>query len=101
PLYQLSVERMESLTQDHITYEEQSEDIFSAFTQVAEATGGYTASSSNAAAVFQNAVSAMNNYYLLYYSPRDYEEDGKFHSLEVKVKRGAYRVTHRAGYLAD
>jgi VWFA-related protein len=101
PIHQLSVERMESLSQDHIRYEEQSEDIFSAFTQVAGATGGYTASSSDAAAVFQNAVTAMNNYYLLYYSPRDYVEDGKFHSLEVKVKRGAYRVTHRAGYLAD
>ncbi len=101
PIHELSIERMESLNEKHIRYEEQSEDIFSAFTQVAEATGGYTASSDNAAAVFQNAVAAMNNYYLLYYSPRDYREDGEFHSLEVKVKRAGCRVTHRAGYLAD
>jgi len=101
PMHQLSVERMESLSQDHIIYQEQSEDIFSAFTQVAEATGGYTASSYDAGAVFQDAVAAMNNYYLLYYTPNNYTEDGRFHSLKVKVKRGAYRVTHRAGYLAD
>jgi VWFA-related protein len=101
PIHELSIERMESLNEQHIRYEEQSEDIFSAFTQVAEATGGFTASSNNAGAVFQDAVAAMNNYYLLYYSPNNYTEDGRFHSLKVKVKRGAYRVTHRAGYLAD
>jgi VWFA-related protein len=101
PMQQLNVERMQSLTQHHIRYEEQSEDIFSAFTEVAEATGGFTASSYDAGAVFQDAVAAMNNYYLLYYSPNNYKEDGRFHSLEVKVKRGAYRVMHRAGYLAD
>lgn len=101
PIHQLSIERMESLNEQHVTYQEQSEDIFSAFTQVAEATGGFTASSYDANAVFQDAVAAMNNYYLLYYSPKDYTEDGKFHSLKVKVKRGGCRITHRAGYLAD
>jgi hypothetical protein len=28
-------------------------------------------------------------------------EDGKFKKIEVKVKGKKYRVTHRAGYIAD
>jgi hypothetical protein len=41
------------------------------------------------------------NYYLLYFKPRDLKPDGKFHEITVKVKGGGYRVTHRAGYFAN
>jgi hypothetical protein len=41
------------------------------------------------------------NYYLLYYSPKDYVIDGKFKRIEVEVKGDKYRVAHRAGYFAD
>ncbi len=75
--------------------------IFSAFKDMAKATGGTVESSSNAAASFKNAVIATENYYLLYYNPTNYKADGKFKKITVKVKGEKYRITHRAGYLAD
>ncbi len=84
-----------------IYYKEQSEDIFSAFYQLAQATGGYTIASANALSAFQRAVDASENYYLLYYIPKDYKSDGKFRNIKVKIKGKSYRVLHRAGYLAD
>jgi len=79
---------------------EQSADVFSAFREVAAATGGITDSSANLTASFSRAVDASENYYLIYYKPRDYKADGTFHSLTVRVTSGNYRVTHRAGYIA-
>jgi VWFA-related protein len=84
-----------------VTMVEHSEDIFSAFSEVARATGGITESSANAAAAFEKAVNASENYYLIYYTPKDYKADGKFHELKVKVKGGGYSVAHRSGYIAD
>jgi hypothetical protein len=49
----------------------------------------------------RSAVAASENYYLLYYTPRDYKADGQFRSLQVKVKGGGYRMSHRLGYIAD
>jgi len=83
-----------------VTMVEHSEDIFSAFSEVARATGGISESSANAAAAFEKAVNASENYYLIYYQPKDYKADGKFHEIKVKVKGGGYSVTHRAGYIA-
>lgn len=84
-----------------IRMEEQSEDIFGPFLQMAKATGGYAASSANIAAAMKSAVEASENYYLLYYTPADYRPDGRFHEVTVKVRKGAYRVSHRLGYIAD
>jgi VWFA-related protein len=83
-----------------VTMVEHSEDIFSAFGEVARATGGISETSANAAAAFEKAVNASENYYLIYYKPKDYKADGKFHEIKVKVKGGGYSVTHRAGYIA-
>ena len=80
---------------------EQSEDIFSAFREIAQATGGLVTSSANASAAFQQAIKAAENYYLLYYTPNNYKPDGSFHRLKVKVKKPHLRVIHRAGYFAD
>jgi len=79
---------------------EQSEDIFSAFREIASATGGISDSSANAASAFQRAVVASENYYLIYYKPKDTKADGQFRELKVNVKGGGYRVMHRAGYIA-
>lgn len=46
-----------------------SEDIFSAFQEMAVATGGFLDSSARADFLFKSAVEASENYYLLYYSP--------------------------------
>ncbi|GAI21232.1 unnamed protein product [marine sediment metagenome] len=84
-----------------IYFEEHSEDIFLPFTEMANATGGYVGSSSNPASLFQKALEASENYYLLYYSPKKYEYDGKFKEIKIHVKNKNYKVTHRAGYFAD
>lgn len=84
-----------------IRMEEESNDIYGAFKQMAQATGGFVDSSANPEYLFQQAVNAAENYYLLYYSPKNYVVDGKFKSIEIKVKGDKYRVAHRAGYFAD
>ena len=74
---------------------------FSAFKDIAEATGGVVDSSTNAAASFKKAADASENYYLLYYSPKDYVSDGQFKEIKIKVKGQRYKISHRAGYIAD
>jgi VWFA-related protein len=86
---------------DEITMVERSEDIFSAFNEISQATGGISDSSANAAVAFQRAVNASENYYLIYYKPLDYKADGKFREIKVNVKTGNFRVLHRAGYFAN
>jgi len=81
--------------------QEQSEDIYSAFTEMAQATGGVATSSSNPEFLFKKASDASENYYLLYYTPQDYKADGTFKNIQIKVKGRSYRITHRAGYFAD
>lgn len=78
-----------------------SEDIFSAFRQMAIATGGFVDSSAKADFLFKEAVEASENYYLLYYSPTSYVSDGKFKEIKIKVKNQDYRIFHRAGYFAN
>lgn len=79
---------------------EQSEDIFETFSQVAEATGGIIDSSQNPAISFKNGIKISESYYILYYSPEKYIKDGKYKSIEVKVKNKDYKITHRQGYFA-
>ncbi|MCK4820021.1 hypothetical protein KA005_29925, partial [bacterium] len=74
---------------------------FQGLMEMAKATGGLTQSSANIAAAFKKAADASENYYILYYTPKDYKSDGKFRSIKVRVKGKKYRVLHRAGYLAD
>ena len=78
-----------------------SASIFSALGEVAKATGGIADSSTNPFASFRKAVTAAENYYLLYYMPADYQADGKFREITVKVKGRGYRVSSRAGYFAN
>jgi len=68
---------------------------------MARATGGFIDSSANAEALFKQAVEASENYYLLYYIPLNYKEDGKFKEIKVRVKNKKYKVTHRLGYFAN
>ena len=84
-----------------IRMEEESNDIYGAFRQMAQATGGFVDSSANPEYLFKQAVNAAESYYLLYYSPKNYVVDGKFKSIEIKVKGDKYRIAHRAGYFAD
>ena len=81
--------------------EEHSADIYNAFKQMAEASGGFIERSSNPAHSFQEALQASENYYLLYYSPKNYKQDEKFNEIEVQVKDKDYKIIHRRGYLAN
>ncbi len=80
---------------------EQSEDVYTVFSQVAEATGGVVDNSQNPASAFKSTSEISEYSYLLYYSPRDYVRDGKFKTIEVKVKDRDYRITNRRGYYAN
>ena len=80
---------------------EHSEDIYSAFREMAIATGGLVVSSGNPAYAFKQALDASENYYLLYYRPKDYVIDGKFKEIKVRVQNKKYKVIHRAGYFSN
>jgi hypothetical protein len=84
-----------------IVMEEHSEDIYASFKEMASASGGFAESSSNPMYLFQKALNAAENYYLLYYSPKDYDPNGKFKEIKVRVKNEDYHVIHRAGYFAN
>ncbi|MCK4759143.1 MAG: hypothetical protein KAT69_03800 [Candidatus Aminicenantes bacterium] len=80
---------------------EQSEDVFEAFSKAAEATGGNVDTSQDPAFGFKNALDISDSYYLIYYSPRDYKNDGEFKQISVKIKNKNYRILHRSGYFAN
>ena len=84
-----------------IIMKEQSEDVFSTFSEVTKATGGLIRTSQNPAMGFKNAVTASESCYFLFYSPKDYKKDGKFKKIEVKMKNRDYNIKYRTGYIAD
>ncbi len=79
---------------------EQSEDIFKVLSAAAKATGGSVDTSQDPGSGFKSALAKSDDYYLLYYSPKNYVRDGQFKSIEVKVKNTKYKVFHRKGYFA-
>ena len=95
---ELDVGRMAPL---RVELMDQSSGIFAAFLEVARATGGIADSSANPLASFRKAVTASENYYLLYYSPSDRRADGRFRRIDVRVKGRGLRITHRDGYYAN
>jgi hypothetical protein len=80
---------------------EQSEDVFSIFTQVADATGGMVSTAANPVSDFKRISSDCSSYYLLVYNPKDYRPDGHFRRIKVVLKNDTYKVFHRAGYYAN
>ena len=68
---------------------------------VAEATGGIMDNSQNPSHAFKKAIEASESYYLLYYSPTDYNKDGKFKSIKVRVINQDYKIMYRQGYFAN
>ncbi len=75
--------------------------MFSTFKELSQVTGGIAQATTNAAASFQHAVDASENYYLLYYSPQNYKSSGEFKKITVQIKGQDYRITHRSGYFAN
>ena len=77
---------------------EQSEDVYKALSDAAEATGGVTDTSQNAAVSLASALKATESSYILYYTTSTAAPPGTFINLKVSVKGKGYRVVHRAGY---
>jgi hypothetical protein len=86
---------------EDVRMSESSSDIYRVFREIASATGGTSAASANPVSLLRAAADASAEYYLLYYRPQDYRADGKFHRIDVAVKGGGLRVTHREGYVAE
>lgn len=84
-----------------VRMQEQSEDTFELFSEVAASTGGIADSGQNLAAAFEHSANISAEYYLLYYSPENYRKDGTFKTIEVKVRGKDYKIFHRLGYIAD
>jgi len=84
-----------------VSMREAGSETFNVLASISNATGGYAASSTNPEELFKSALAASENYYLLYYTPRDYTGDGRFKYIRVDVKRPRTKVTHRMGYFAD
>jgi VWFA-related protein len=100
PAQDSRIEITEMKPAQRVTMTEQSEDVYSAFREIAHATGGIVDSTSNIESALRKATEASENYYLLYYQPIDYKADKKFKNITIKVKGNHYRISHRLGYFA-
>ena len=66
---------------------------------LAEQTGGIAVLDTNSfASSFDRIVQANSLYYMLGYYPPNHPQDGRFHKIEVRVKRPGLRVLARKGY---
>lgn len=74
---------------------------FEGMMALSEGTGGLAESSYDGREAFKKALNVSENYYILYYSPQNYQPDGRFREIEVKIKGKGYYIRHRAGYFAD
>jgi VWFA-related protein len=69
--------------------------------QLADQTGGFLIANSNDLRDgFGKIDTDMRHYYVLTYVPKNVNFDGKFRTIDVKVKRGGVRVRSRKGYFA-
>jgi VWFA-related protein len=65
---------------------------------LAEGTGGRAAiATANFAAALEDVAQDLTTYYSLGYSP-SHAEDGRYHDIEVRVKKPGLEVRHRRGY---
>jgi VWFA-related protein len=68
---------------------------------VADETGGFAVVGNNdLAAAYDRIVAENSSYYVLAYYPPSDKRDGKFHRIDVRVKRAGLSVRARRGYLS-
>ena len=69
--------------------------------QLADQTGGFLiANTNNLRNGFERIDTDMRNYYVLTYVSKNPVYDGKFRTIDVKVKRNGARIASRKGYFA-
>ena len=67
--------------------------------ELTDETGGFASLNTNdVAPAFERIVSANSRYYVIGYYPPTHPRDGRFHKIEVRVKRPNLRVEARKGY---
>jgi hypothetical protein len=82
------------------TMHEQSEDVYPGFVEIAQATGGTSASSTNPAAALKAAAAVSTDYYLLTYLPGSAPGPG-FRRVDIQVKRPGCQVLSPAGFFMN
>ena len=76
-------------------------DPHSGLDQLADQTGGFLIANTNdLRAGFQRIDTDMRNYYVLTYMSKNAAYDGKFRTIDVRVKRDGVKVASRKGYFA-
>ena len=66
---------------------------------LAEQTGGFATLNTDAfASAFDRIVENNSQYYIIGYTPPSHPQNGRFHSIEVRVKRPGMKVMARRGY---
>jgi VWFA-related protein len=66
---------------------------------LADETGGFAAINRNSfTSAFDRIVQANSRYYVMGYYPPSHPRDGKFHKIQVRVKRPGLTVSARKGY---
>lgn len=76
-------------------------DPHSGLDQLADQTGGFLIANTNdLRGGFNRIDTDMRNYYVLTYVPKNTTFDGRFRSVDVKVRRTDLRVSSRKGYFA-
>jgi VWFA-related protein len=69
---------------------------------LAEETGGFATLNTNAfASAFDQIVQRNSQYYVLGYAAPQHQQDGRFHSIDVRVKRPGVKITARRGYASQ
>jgi hypothetical protein len=67
--------------------------------ELAEQTGGIASVNTNSlTSTFERIIEANSRYYVLGYYPPTHPRDGRFHRIEVRVKRPGLKVQARRGY---
>ncbi len=69
---------------------------------LAEETGGFASLNVNSfASAFDRIVQSNSQYYVLGYAAPQHQQDGRFHSIDVRVKRPGVKITARHGYASQ
>jgi VWFA-related protein len=69
--------------------------------ELADQTGGFASvNANNVAPAFDRIVRANSTYYVLGYYPENPARDGRFHKIELRMKRPGLRVSARKGYVS-
>jgi len=80
---------------------EQSEDLFELLSAIANSSGGVVDTSQDPFVAFQSGLKKADSFYILYYTPKNYQKNGDFKSIEVKLKEKPYSLAFRKGYIAN